>query len=121
HRLKNEQLFLITDAFAPAGSDLTTFQVGDQTVFVRGDRLLTSEGALAGTLLTMNAAVAKAIEFLGITPPQAFRLASHCPARAIGMGQGYGSILPGNPANLVVLQQDLKVQATIQGGRFRPG
>jgi N-acetylglucosamine-6-phosphate deacetylase len=121
HRLKNEQLFLITDAFSPVGSDLALFRIGDQTVFVRGDRLLTAEGALGGSLLTMIAAVAKAIEFLGITPLQAFRLASNCPARAIGMDQDYGSIMKGKSANLVILRQDLQVQATVQAGRFQPG
>jgi N-acetylglucosamine-6-phosphate deacetylase len=119
HRLKNEQLFLITDAFSPVGSDLTSFRIGDQTVFVHGDRLLTAEGALGGSLLTMIAAVANATEFLGITPPQAFRLASYCPARAIGVDQIYGSIMEGKPANLVVLQQDLKVRATVQAGTFQ--
>jgi N-acetylglucosamine-6-phosphate deacetylase len=120
HRLKNEQLFLITDAFSPVGSDLTSFRIGDQTVYIRGDRLLTAEGALGGSLLTMIVAVANAIDFLAITPPQAFRLASYCPARAIGMDQDYGSILQSKPANFVILRQDLKVQATVQAGRYRP-
>jgi N-acetylglucosamine-6-phosphate deacetylase len=105
-----ERLVLVTDAIAAAGVGDGEFSLGGQHVQVRGDEArLTSTGSLAGSTLTMDAAVRRAVLECGLPIEVASAGASGNPARVLGLGNQCGSIVPGRDADLVVLDDDLRV------------
>ena len=73
------------------------------------------DGTIAGSALTMDRAVANAVEF-GIDPASALAAASRVPAQVMGLADR-GSLSPGARADLVVLSPDLEPLATWIGGR----
>jgi N-acetylglucosamine-6-phosphate deacetylase len=84
---------------------------------VRGGRAeLEDTGALAGSTLTMGAAVRNAVRLMGVSLPDALRMASATPARVLGLERRKGSLVPGRDADLVVLGADLAVEGTMIGG-----
>jgi len=73
------------------------------------------DGTIAGSALTMDRAVANAVEF-GIDPASALAAASRVPAEVMGLADR-GRLSPGARADLVVLSPDLEPLATWIGGR----
>ncbi|HXK61090.1 MAG TPA: amidohydrolase family protein [Acidobacteriota bacterium] len=73
-------------------------------------------GALAGSGLTMDAALRNAIRMLGLDLWQGVAMLSATPARILGLGDRKGRIAPGFDADLVQLDADLRVKQTWIGG-----
>ncbi len=109
-----EHAVLITDAIAAAGMPDGTYQLGPIQVEVKNGRC-TSNGSLAGSVLTMDRAVRNIIQFAGWGLQDAVRTATLNPARAVGLGH-HGHLTPGAEANLVVLGPDGEVRRTIVRG-----
>lgn len=75
------------------------------------------DGTLIGTALGLNHMLARLIEFTGCSLATAVRTVTENPAKVLGLEETLGSIAPGRRADLVILEPDLSVQATIVGGR----
>lgn len=105
---------LITDAVAATGAPGGVWSLGDRDVRVRDGAPRLPDGTLAGSVLTMDAAV-RHVGALGIDLVDALRMASATPAGLLGR---QASIAPGAPADLVVLDARLVVRATVVGGRL---
>ncbi|MGB5856064.1 MAG: N-acetylglucosamine-6-phosphate deacetylase [Oceanisphaera sp.] len=119
HKILGSRLCLVTDATAAAGAptDFDQFDFCGTTVWVRDGQCVDEHGTLGGSSLTMIAGVRNLVA-LGIELKEALRMASLYPARAIGQDQDLGSITVGKVANLVVLSEELTVQATLVNGQF---
>jgi N-acetylglucosamine-6-phosphate deacetylase len=106
---------LITDAMDAAGMPDGTYSLGGQDVVV-ADRVarLARDGAIAGSTLTMDAALRQAVG-AGIDLVDAARMAATTPAAAIGLTDR-GALAPGLRADLVILSEDLKVKQVIRAG-----
>ena len=76
-------------------------------------------GRLAGSTLTMDEAVRRAVCEVGLTIEQAVAAASAHPARLLGLTDRCGAIAAGLDADLVVLDSDLRVERVMIGGAFR--
>jgi N-acetylglucosamine-6-phosphate deacetylase len=74
------------------------------------------DGTLTGSLLPLNLAVRNLVEQVGLDPAVAVRLATLNPARALGVDGTLGRVAVGRVADLVVVDQEWQVQATIAGG-----
>jgi N-acetylglucosamine-6-phosphate deacetylase len=109
---------LITDAMAAAGMADGEYELGGQTVVV-ADRVarLTRDGSIAGSTLTMDAALRQAVH-AGVSIVDAARMASTTPARAIGLAGALGALTPGLRADLVLLDPDLHVQRVMREGTW---
>jgi len=105
---------LITDATAATGMPDGRYRLGSLEVEVK-DGKCTSGGHLAGSVLTMDAAVRNVVKFAGWDLQTAVRLATLNPARVVSLNQA-GSVKPGAPADLVVLSSQGEVQNTIIRG-----
>ncbi len=105
---------LITDATSATGMPNGRYKLGMLEVEVR-DGKCTINGKLAGSVLTMDAAVRNLMKFAGVSLQQAVRAATLNPARAAALS--HGVLRPGAEANLVVLNPQGEVLKTLAGNR----
>jgi N-acetylglucosamine-6-phosphate deacetylase len=109
---------LVTDAMAAAGAGGNggTFQLGDVEVAVEdGAAPKRGDGTLAGTVLTMIDAV-RNLHALGVPFEEAVGAAAEVPARFLGR-EDVGVLEPGAPADVVVLDDRLEIQAVLCAGQ----
>ncbi|MFC6663362.1 amidohydrolase family protein [Deinococcus multiflagellatus] len=109
-----ERVMLITDAMRAAGLGDGPSELGGQPVTVQGGKATLADGTLAGSVLTLDAALRRAAA-LGVPLPELSRMLSLTPARSVGL-HDRGELRTGLRADLVVLNADLQVQATYVGG-----
>ncbi|GGN37926.1 N-acetylglucosamine-6-phosphate deacetylase [Deinococcus daejeonensis] len=109
------RVMLITDAMRAAGLGDGQSELGGQPVTVRGPLATLPDGTLAGSVLTMDAALRRAVA-AGIPLPQASRMASLTPARSVGL-HDRGELRVGLRADLVTLNAALEVQDVWVGGQ----
>ncbi len=113
---------LVTDAMEAAGMSDGRYRLGGREVEVhRGAVRLPEGGSIAGSTLTMDAAVRNAVEFLEVPVETAVSLASSAPARALGLADRKGAIAVGMDADLVVLDEELLAGGTIVAGEWVDG
>jgi len=108
-------LALVTDAMAAAGMEDGGYELSGRKVRLEGGTVRLPDGTLAGSALTMDAAVRNAAAYLDIPLHEAVRMASRTPAEILGM-PGKGRIASGADADLVVLDREGFVQETIVAG-----
>jgi N-acetylglucosamine-6-phosphate deacetylase len=111
-----DKLAVITDAMEATGKGDGEFTLGVHRVFVKEGIATLSDGTLAGSTLTMDAAFRNIIAATGCSLIEASRMCSYTPACAIELGDSLGRIVPGFAADLVFLDQDLRVVKTMIGG-----
>lgn len=107
----------VTDAMAATGLGPGRYQLGRLDVVVDDGRVILAdhEQTLAGSLLTMERAVATLVA-AGVSLPAAIGAATSAPADVIGE-HCKGRLERGSDADLVVLTPDLSVAATMVAGR----
>ena len=110
-------MVLVSDAMPTAAGGPDTFELQGRRVTRHGGRLTLDNGTLAGSDLTMDAALRYTVRELGVALPEALRMAAEYPADFIGLGGSHGRILPGYRADLVWLDTDLRVKKTWIGGQ----
>ena len=113
-----DRAVLITDAMAAAGMPDGEYELGGQAVVV-ADRVarLARDGSIAGSTLTMDAALRQAVH-AGVSMVDAVRMATTTPARAIGVAGEVGALAPGLRADLVVLDEELRVERVMRAGAW---
>jgi N-acetylglucosamine-6-phosphate deacetylase len=105
---------LITDAISAAGRPSGKYPLGDRTVNVADGVARLADGTLAGSVLTMDRAVRNFVD-LGASVAEAVGAATAVPARLLARPE-LGSLEPGTPADVVVLDDALGVQRTLVAG-----
>jgi N-acetylglucosamine-6-phosphate deacetylase len=111
-----ERAVLITDAISATGMPDGRYQLGPIEVDVK-DGKCTSNGSLAGSVLTMDRAVRNVTKFSHWSLRDAVRAATLNPARAAGLSARHGALTPGAFADFTVLSATGEVLKTIVGGR----
>jgi N-acetylglucosamine-6-phosphate deacetylase len=111
-----ERAILVTDGMSATGVPDGTYTLGDFEVVVK-DGLCLSGETLAGSVLTMDQAVANVQKFTGTSLGAAVRLASRNPARMMGMSQ-LSTMAAGTPANFNVFDEAGDHTGTIFRGRL---
>ncbi|WAH36064.1 N-acetylglucosamine-6-phosphate deacetylase [Alicyclobacillus dauci] len=119
YRVKGrDKMVLITDAMAAAGKPDGHYKLGELDVIVEGGVAVLEEGHnLAGSTLTMDAAVRNMVRRVGVTMWDAAHMASTVPARELGLLNAKGSIALGKDADLVMMDEALHVVATWVAGQ----
>lgn len=118
-----ERIVLITDAMQAAGMTDGRYRLCGEEVNMHGGVVRTASGGLAGSTLSLDAAVRNMVAQAGITPADAIHMASLHPARLLGIDHQLGSLKPGKRANMIALDEGLYLQQIwIQGLAlpFRP-
>ncbi len=113
-----ERAILITDGMSATGMGDGTFMLGDLSVEVR-DGVCLSHGVLAGSVLTLDRAVANLREMAGTALPVAVRLASRNPARMLGLEREVECVV-GTAANFNIYDEAGKRRGSLLHGRRLP-
>ena len=114
---KPGRCLLVTDAMAAAGVGDGDHRLGATAVEVRDGVARLADGTLAGSTLTMDAAVRHAVRTAGLPLLDVAYAASTAPARAWGLGD-VGALEAGRRADLVVLDEDLEVGRVMRAGAW---
>lgn len=107
---------LITDAMAAAGMPDGRYELGGLAVSVAHGvaRLADGDGSIAGSTLTMDAALRRMVHS-GVSLVDAAEMAATTPARTLGLADR-GAIEVGLRADLVLLDDALAVTGVLRGG-----
>jgi N-acetylglucosamine-6-phosphate deacetylase len=116
-RAKGRELaVLITDAISATGMPDGRYQLGPIEVDVK-DGKCTSNGSLAGSVLTMDRAVRNVTKFSNWSLRDAVQAATLNAARAVGLSHHHGILSKGAVANFIVLSASGEVLKTIVRGQ----
>ncbi len=118
-KIKGDRLFVVTDAIAPAGSDIKTFPFEGKQIHVENGRCVDENGTLAGSSITMIESVANLVKNVGMSLQEALRMANLYPARAIRVDDKLGSIHVGKIANLTAFDHAFNVTAVVVNGEYK--
>ena len=99
-KVHHRNLFVVTDAMAPFGTDLATFELKERTVSVDGPRLALEDGTLAGANTDMLGALRILVGKAGIPLVMALRMLTRAPAIAARLPSPIGQLKPGSPPPL---------------------
>ena len=108
---------LITDALSAAGMPDGEYQLGGMTVQVADRRATLTSGVLAGSVLTLDRALANFMEFTGVELEQALRLATANPATMAGLEAQAGALAVGAAANLIALDAKGRLAGSVIDGQ----
>jgi N-acetylglucosamine-6-phosphate deacetylase len=105
------RICLVTDAMAAAGNGDGDYLLGSLGVRVTNGIARLLEGdSIAGSTLTMDAALRFAVSGLRLSLADAVDAVTSSPARALALGDRIGSLAVGYPADAVLLDRSLMVQ-----------
>jgi N-acetylglucosamine-6-phosphate deacetylase len=115
HRLYGRKLNLISDSLRCAGMPDGDYMLGGQPITMKGGKAtLTGTDTLAGSSISVLDAVRNVVRF-GLPLADAVYAATTAPAQAVGLAD-VGVLRAGAAADLVVLDQDLKLLAVYVDG-----
>jgi N-acetylglucosamine-6-phosphate deacetylase len=106
------RFMLVTDAMPSLGTDARSFKLQGRDITVSGNVCVDEDGRLAGSNIDMASCVRNAVSLLGVSLPEAVRMASLYPAEFLGVSHELGRIAPGYRANLVLADDKLTVLET---------
>ncbi|HEX4647790.1 MAG TPA: amidohydrolase family protein, partial [Steroidobacteraceae bacterium] len=112
-----DRFMLVTDAMPSVGTSNGSFDLQGRRITVTGFACFDEDGRLAGSNIDMASCVRNATSMLGLSLPEAVRMASEWPAAFLGLTHETGRIAPGLRANLVLADDKLNVLETWIDGR----
>jgi N-acetylglucosamine-6-phosphate deacetylase len=101
------QIYLGSDAMAPAGSDITSFMLEGRQISRRQGRLTLADGTLAGADLDLNTALQVLVEHCDIPLEQALTAAVTTPRQVIGHWAASETALGMAETDFIRIQSDL--------------
>ncbi len=111
-----DKTVLATDALAVCGLPDSECYLGNKKIISREGKAFLENGNLAGSLLTMNRALAGAIEMSALSMEAVLPAATINPARVIGVDKCKGSLEQGKDADIVLLDDHYDTLLTICRG-----
>jgi N-acetylglucosamine-6-phosphate deacetylase len=113
----SSRFMLVTDAMPSVGTGARSFNLQGRHITVSGNVCIDEDGRLAGSNIDMASCVRNAVSLLGVSLPEAVRMASLYPAEFLGLAHEIGRIEPGYRANLVLADDRLNVIDTWIDGK----
>ena len=113
-----DKLAIITDGSSLTGLPPGSYHIlGSDVTLEENIAYVADRSSYAGTAVTMDHCVRVAIESMDLSLEDAFRMASLTPAMIVGVSDRKGSLEAGKDADVVILDQDLRVIQTVARGR----
>ncbi len=110
------RIALVTDAMRACGLSDGTYKLYEHEVTVSEGAARLADGTLAGSVLTMDAAVKNMVELAGLPIEYVLPLASAVPAKIAGVADRKGRIAAGYDADLAVLNERLECERVLVRG-----
>ncbi|HDY7907503.1 TPA: N-acetylglucosamine-6-phosphate deacetylase [Vibrio vulnificus] len=118
HRCCGSRMTLITDAMCATGMPDSQYTLGEYRVEMKQGVVTTQEGGLAGSTLTLIEGVKNIQRWLNLPFEQAWLMASHTPAKSLGIQHQLGTLEVGKRASMVALGSDFSIDKTWVNGRL---
>ncbi|MCR9498599.1 N-acetylglucosamine-6-phosphate deacetylase [Vibrio vulnificus] len=118
HRCCGSRMTLITDAMCATGMPDGQYTLGEYQVEMKQGVVTTQEGGLAGSTLTLIEGVKNIQRWLNLPFEQAWLMASHTPAKSLGIQHQLGTLEVGKRASMVALGSDFSIDKTWVNGRL---
>jgi N-acetylglucosamine-6-phosphate deacetylase len=115
--LGTDRVVLITDAMTAAGLSDGRYDLVGNTVVVKDGRATLLDGTIAGSTATLSECVRNVNLRVGVPLPEAVKMASLNPARAMGLSGRLGSLAVGKDASLTVVDEDMTVWLSMVKGK----
>ncbi|EOX8517210.1 N-acetylglucosamine-6-phosphate deacetylase [Salmonella enterica] len=115
-----DRVVLITDAMQAAGQPDGRYTLCGEEVEMHDGIVRTASGSLAGSTLSIDAAVRNMVEFTKIAPEDAIHMASLHPAQLLGIDHQLGSLKVGKRASIIALNNELQLQQLWMQGQAFP-
>lgn len=100
------RIFLVSDAMAPAGSDIASFRLNGRLVRRDRGRLTLEDGTLAGADLALGTALRTLVTEVGVPLEDALRAATSVPADLVGLTGGTGYLRPESRPAIIRISPD---------------
>jgi N-acetylglucosamine-6-phosphate deacetylase len=113
-----ERVIIITDGMKAMGLPDGKYEYNGMEFESKNGTARYADGTLIGTSLGMIQLVLRLMEYTDCAFGTAVKTASHNPAKVLGVEQHKGSIAVGMDADLVLLDHDYSVWATIVSGKI---
>jgi N-acetylglucosamine-6-phosphate deacetylase len=107
---------IVTDAMAALGMPPGGYPLADREIAVDVTAARTSDGRLAGSVITIAQGLGNIVAFTGCPTAEAIATVTSTPARLLGLPDR-GALVEGAIADVVLLSADLTVEATFVAGR----
>lgn len=114
-----DNIFLVTDAATPMGTDMTEFMFEGNLVYHKDGKCISPQGSLGGSALDMMSGVKNLVVHVGLSLEHALKMATSYPAHAIQVENRYGYIKDGYVANLTLFDENYKTKYTVQNGKVQ--
>lgn len=111
-----EGVVLVSDAVRPTGLPDGTYRLDHRAVHLRDGAVRLDDGGLAGSVLTLDRALANLRAATGLDVDVLWPAASANAARSAGVADRKGRLGPGMDADLVLLEDDDSVALTVVEG-----
>ncbi len=112
-----DRIILVTDAIAAAGSSNATATLGGLDVNIENGAARLADGTLAGSVITMRDALVTMVEQAGVPIEHVLPMMAGNPAKSIGIENRKGAVAAGMDADLLVLDDEMRIVRRIVRGR----
>ena len=113
-----DKTLLVTDAMCACGMPDGTYALGGQPVTVKNGAARLENGALAGSVLTLNKAVKNILDNSEYQLYEIIKMASYNGAKFCKVDDKKGQIKENFDADLVIFDENIDVKMTIVGGKI---
>jgi N-acetylglucosamine-6-phosphate deacetylase len=125
HKIKNDKLYIVTDAVTPMGTNIKEFAFAGQTIFVKEGKCVNVNGTLGGANIDMLSSLANLVRHCNIPLVDALKMSSTNAIKALKnhknitnrvLGGVYGKVSKTYSANLSIFDFNFKLIDTINNG-----
>ena len=111
------EIELVTDSMRACGMADGLSELGGQTVIVENGAARLTDGTLAGSIVTLNRAMANFRNNTGATIPEVVRMVTENQAQELGLFEKIGILSPGAAADVTIFNDDFVILHTFVDGR----
>ncbi len=111
-----DKIILVTDSIRAQGIGEGISELGGQKVIVKNGEARLENGALAGSVLTMNTAIKNLVLSCDVKFTDAIDFATKNPAKCLNIFDKVGSIEKGKRADFAVIDGEFNVKLTVRDG-----
>ena len=116
-KVKGDKMVLITDCTRAGGMPDGEYDLGGQSIFLKGIECRLADGTIAGSVLKLNNAVRNVLQHTALPIHEVFNMASLNPAKAIKVDGRLGSLEEGKDADIIITDENINVIRTIKKGK----